>query len=267
LALIPPAILFLQLPISLPVWNLLPKLRFLQFPWRWLVVLEAPMAVFFAAAVWPAASARRWRRSAVATVCAALFLAATFFAGRSFFQVCDDEDAVSGMVSAYRSGQGFAGVNEYSPVGADDSLLVSGLPAACLIATPDTPLGTPGGIVGSIPVWTADNGSCEAMIPTAAGYPENPRFTATLAQPGYLVLRLRSFPAWQVAVNGHPMSVLPRRADGLMAVPVPKGPLNLTVDWTTTPDVLAGRWLSALALFLLAALFVLERKLNRRGLS
>ena len=46
LALIPLVVLFLQLPISLPVWNLLPKLRFLQFPWRWLVVLEAPMAIF-----------------------------------------------------------------------------------------------------------------------------------------------------------------------------------------------------------------------------
>jgi len=61
LALVPVAILFLQLPISLPVWNLLPKLRFLQFPWRWLVALEAPMAIFFAAAVWPGAAARRWR--------------------------------------------------------------------------------------------------------------------------------------------------------------------------------------------------------------
>ena len=56
LALIPLAVLFLQLPISLPVWNLLPKLRFLQFPWRWLVVLEAPMAIFVAAAVWPSSA-------------------------------------------------------------------------------------------------------------------------------------------------------------------------------------------------------------------
>ena len=59
LALIPVAILLLQFPISLPVWNLLPKLRFLQFPWRWLVVLEAPMAIFFAAAVWPRNAAPR----------------------------------------------------------------------------------------------------------------------------------------------------------------------------------------------------------------
>jgi len=37
----------------------------------------------------------------------------------------------------------------------------------------------------------------------------------------------------------------------------------VTVDWTTTPDVLAGRWLSALALLLLTALWLLERKLGR----
>ena len=267
LALVPPAILFLLLPISLSLWNLLPKLRFLQFPWRWLVVLEAPMAIFFAAAVWPTASARRWRRCAVATVCTTLFLAATLFAARSFFQVCDDEDAVSGMVNAYRAGTGFAGVGEYSPVGADDSLLVSGLPAACLVATPDTPLGTPGSADGSIPIWTADSGSCEAIVSTAAGYPENPRFTATLGQQGYLVMRLRSFPAWQIAVNGRPMGPLPRRADGLMVVPVPKGPLDLSVDWITTPDALVGRWLSALALILLITQWWLERKLNRLGLS
>ena len=40
LALIPVVILFLQFSISLPIWNALPKLRFLQFPWRWLVALS-----------------------------------------------------------------------------------------------------------------------------------------------------------------------------------------------------------------------------------
>ena len=52
LALIPPAVLFLLLPVSLPVWNGLPELRTLPFPWRWLVVLEAPMAICFASAAW-----------------------------------------------------------------------------------------------------------------------------------------------------------------------------------------------------------------------
>ena len=52
LAIIPVAVLFLQFPASAFLWNTLPKMRFLQFPWRWLVVLEAPMGIFFASALW-----------------------------------------------------------------------------------------------------------------------------------------------------------------------------------------------------------------------
>ena len=86
-ALIPPAVLLLLLPISHGLWNLLPELRFLQFPWRWLVVLEAPMAIFLAAAVWPTT---RTRRIAVVLVCSACFLGLTFLAARCWFQACDD---------------------------------------------------------------------------------------------------------------------------------------------------------------------------------
>jgi hypothetical protein len=75
-----------------------------------------------------------------------------------------------------------------------------------------------------------------------------------------MILRLRAYPAWQVRVNGQVVDSLPARADGLMAVPVPQGPVNLAVDWTTTGDEIAGRWVSALALALLVSLCFLERK-------
>jgi hypothetical protein len=68
-------------------------------------------------------------------------------------------------------------------------------------------------------------------------------------------------------VNGQIVTNLPRREDGLMAVPVPQGPVNLTVDWTTTADVVAGRWISGLALLLITALCALERRLSRPRLS
>ena len=96
---------------------------------------------------------------------------------------------------------------------------------------------------------------------------EHRRIAAVIDHPGYLVLRLRSFPAWTVRVNGQPVAGLPKRDDGLIAVPVPQGRVDLTVDWTTTPDVPAGRWISALAVLLLAVLFLLERKINRSRLS
>ena len=265
LALIPPAVLFLELPISLPVWNLLPKLRFLQFPWRWLVTLEAPMAIFFALAVCSVWPARRWLRLAIVAACTASFLAASAGAGLFFFQGCDEEDAVAAMVDVYRTGHGFEGVDEYSPAGADNSLIPTGLPDACLVTDPSTVLGK--GAESTVPDWEPDQGSCAATFAATRSLPEHLRIAANTPHAGYLVLRLRSYPAWRVTVAGRPVAALTQRDDGLIAVPVPQGKVDLTVDWTATGDVLAGRWLSALAVLLLTALCLLERKLSRPRLS
>jgi hypothetical protein len=74
-----------------------------------------------------------------------------------------------------------------------------------------------------------------------------------------LILRLVSYPAWRIRVNGQTQTALPRRDDGLIVVPVPQGPVDLTVDWIRSPDVVAGRWVSAFSLFLLAGLWWVER--------
>ncbi len=121
----------------------------------------------------------------------------------------------------------------------------------------------------SAPVWQSEQGSCEA---TFCRHPSRPAPCICASQQiaphaGFLILRLRSYPAWQVMVNGQSVSGMPRRDDGLMAVPVPQGNVDLTVDWTTTPDVIAGRWISALAVLLLTALCLLERKFSRPRLS
>ena len=78
------------------------------------------------------------------------------------------------------------------------------------------------------------------------------------------MLRLLSYPAWRVTVNGRLVSALPNRDDGLIAVPVPQGPVKLALDWATTPDVEAGRWISGMSILLLALLCLLQ--LRRKGL-
>jgi hypothetical protein len=262
LACIPAAVLFLLLPVSLPMWNLLPKLRFLQFPWRWLLVVEAPMAIFFAAAVWPRKSARRWPRPAAACVCSLLFLAATIFAARNFFRDDPETDDFSTFLSTYRSGAGFIGTDEYAPPGADNYFVATSLPDACLTSKFDTELGIAPNLEDN-PVWRPDQGSCMATATTQLRQPEHMRINAFTAQAGFLILRLRTYPAWRVTVNGQLAAGLPARLDGLMVVPVPQGPVNLTVDWTTTPDVIAGRCVSVVALLGLIALGLLENKLMR----
>jgi hypothetical protein len=259
LALMPGVILFLQFPVSDWLWNLLPEMRYLQFPWRWLVTLQAPMAIFFASAVWVIRPRLRWL---TIVACSALFLCATALAGWNFFQNCDEEDAVWSMYAVYRSGAGFIGTDEYEPPWGDNTVLAMGLPQSCLATSPTAALGE--GSEGAPLEWSPDQHSCIATY-AAAPDPSQPaaehlKITALTPQAGTLILRLRSYPAWQVRLNGQFIDHLPERDDGLIAVPVPQGPVTVTADWTTTRDVLLSRWLTGLALILITGLYVLEKR-------
>ncbi len=260
LATIPAAVLLLQLPISLPLWNALPKLRFLQFPWRWLVAVEAPMALLLAA-LWP-----RGRRARIWVVagCAVYFVASSITAGVFFHQHCYPEDAVPGMWASYVQHVGFEGTDEYAPPDADNSEVASGLPDACLVADPRQKLGA--GDADSTPEWSPDQGSCMATYHFVAqgGNPEHCKVIATIPHSGYLILRLRRYPAWRVQVNGRAAGQFTQRDDGLIAIAVPAGATEIVaVDWSTTPDVAASRWIAAIGLALLLGVTALERRRTR----
>lgn len=268
LAVIPVVIFFLLVPISRPVWRLLPEMSFLQYPWRWLEAVEAPMAVIIIAAFWP--RSRRGRVAAVAA-CTVAFLALTTLAGSFFFQVCYPEDTVASTVADFRTGAGFEGMEEYEPPGGDDSNIARGLADACLVSDPSIVLGKPDpGDPTANPIWTADQGTCQATFAVVGGdqaNPEHRRFNAVIPHAGYLVLRLVRFPAWSIHVNGRTASSLPQRDDGLIAVPVAQGPVDLTLDWTTTRDVILGRWVTLISILLLVALCLLERTRKGRRLT
>jgi hypothetical protein len=192
-----------------------------------------------------------------------IFLAATVFAGKHFFRDDVEYDDIATILAKYDSGAGFIGSDEYAPLRADNSTVAAGLPDACVASDYDTELGIAATSKVN-PVWRADQGSCIATATAAERSPEHLHITTVASQAGFLILRLRSYPAWRVMVNGQRTVSEATRMDGLIAVPVTKGPVDLTVDWTTTPDVISGRWVSTLALAGLIALGLLERKPGRR---
>jgi len=262
LALIPFAILILLVPVSLPVWNRVPYLRLLQFPWRWLAVLNSPMALFLAAAVWR--EGRRWR-AVVGVLCAAVFLGASVFAGLVYFQPCDEEDSVAGTLAAWRAGTGFEGYSEYEPPGTDNSLIARDLPDACLATAFNVELGKMSDD-GAL-AWSPAEGSCIAVFHWQSAEPERMRLTGAMPRSGFLILRLLRYPAWKITVNGHAAGDLPNREDGLIAVPVSQGTLDLRLEWGAEPGRVAGRCLSALSILLLVALGFLGRRRLRTRLS
>lgn len=254
---IPIVVLFLQLPISHSVWNLLPKLRYLQYPWRWVLVVEAPMSILFAAAIWPSQSVKHRQRVGVAILCGLFFLTATGFAARTFLRACREGDTAADLLAEYQSGGGLEGTDEYEPAGSDHWKIATGLPDACFSTDSDTPLGVANEPNG-IPEWRSEQQSCQVTASAPSRQPERLDIHMVAPRNGYAILRLVRYPAWRLIVNGKPVAPVDSREDGLIAVPVPQGPVTLSAIWTTTPDVIAGRGVSAIGLLLSIGLGWLE---------
>ncbi len=262
LALLIPLLFLLQLPISAPVWNLLPRLRFLQFPWRWLMVLGIPFAIFLAAMT-PLDSRRSRIWSAVAWI--AVLSAITGVASQILFQACDEDDNVDNQVALFHAGTGVEGTDEYAAAASDNSLIASGLPDGCLVSDPAQELGESGS--GTTPAWYSEQGSCDDTYTAQLWQSEHKLLQIDSDHDGFVVLRLSRYPAWRITVNGRPATALPNREDGLIAVPVAAGPSTIEVRWSTTADVLQGRWISLASLVLLAGLWIGERRIREIRLS
>jgi 6-pyruvoyl-tetrahydropterin synthase related domain len=248
-----PIILLLQLPVSNVIWKLAPHMAFLQFPWRWSMALSVAGCALAGMAV--VGDTKRWRVLVAGIVIAAMAITG----GVLFFQPCDDEDAVTPQIAAFQSGAGVEGTDEYTPVGVDNAAIQQHLPQVRVLHAEqdDTADSTP----GDNPEWRpGDPGSIQANVDAQRPNGEHWLISTTTAEPGYAVLRLMDYPAWQITVDSKPVLRRPSREDGLMAVRLPAGHHQIEVRWHATTDVIAGRFLSAIALLAFLGVAVVERK-------
>lgn len=265
LALLIPIIVVLQFSIAAPLWNLLPELQFLQFPWRWLLVLGTPYAIFVAAATPLSTPRARWW-SVLGLSFSALFLilCASYF----FFQSCDSEDEPGAQVAVFKAGTGVEGTDEYAATGSDNYDVPTGLPQGCLVSDPTRSLIEPTqntGDSGDAPVWNREQGTCDDVYTALVWKDEYKLLRIDSRHDGFVILRLRRYPAWAITVNGRLFTAadparIPPREDGLIVAPVTAGLSTIEVRWTTTLDVRWGRSISLVSFILLAALWIAERR-------
>ncbi len=109
---------FLMLPVSSIFWSLLPKLRFVQFPWRWMSILAIPFACF-AAATTAKKTALAHRAAVIAVLAPILVITATLMVRHTWW----DAEDIPVLLEAIENDQGFEGVDEYDPVNDDHSSL------------------------------------------------------------------------------------------------------------------------------------------------
>jgi len=242
-------IAFLLFPISKPIWNHLPELRFLQFPWRWLLVLGFIFATFAAASLGGSIRARRGKifRAAIVLALAVLF---TTHAWRHFWLLCDDQDNIHAQLAARE--QGFEGTDEYTPDAADNAAIQQNLSPVRFVSSPQ---GDQADGSEENPDWQPDEHDLvPAIIQIRRWNVEHMTAEIQSPQSGYAVLRLMDYPAWRVAVNGQPVSRHEHRGDGLLSVPIPAGTSTIDVRYAATPDIWAGRVVSLASLTLWLAL-------------
>ena len=259
LALVPFAVLLMQLPVSDLLWRWLPELRLLQFPWRWLIMMNSPLAIFFATAVW--VKPRRGRIP-ILGACALLF----FFISGGVWGVCfQDCRNIDAAILSTEQINGIRGKPEYAPPGIRHPLVELGTAANCVVTNLADFSGDQQ--FDRNPADVGSGGACQGSFSQMRNLPEQKIFMGEASQAGYLILRLRAYPAWRVTVNSRPVATAREETYGFMAVPLHPGPTMVAVEWVTTPDVWMGRLVSLLALALLTALCVFERRQLRPRLS
>ncbi len=247
-------VLLLLVPMSAPLWRHAPQLAYMQFPWRWLLVL-APVAALFVAGSLAQRARTPWLVTAVVALCVASIVACT----RPFHQYCDDQDNVSAQLALMHDGTGQEGTDEYTPRDDDNAEVDQDIPEVRVLVTPGAEEPDSGKVQN--PEYEPDpNAERHATITVTQWLSERHLIVLDTPAPGYAVVRLMDYPAWTVRRNGAIVTQRPRRDDGLLTIPVPPGRSQIDIRWHTTPDIWIGRALSLLGLCIFGLVWHRERR-------
>jgi hypothetical protein len=209
----------LMLPITMIFWQYLPKLRFVQLPWRWLLCLNVAFAMLVAVAF------RRWLVRAL--ICVGMFAVLWTVWHHVQPPWWDTAADVQELHDFIEDGAGYEGTDEYVPVGVDASNVNRNAP---LVTTSS---GRP--LTVHIQSWTAE----DKTFSTESGGAE------------ILRLRLFNYPAWQADVNDGKVRSSSQPDTGEILIPVSAGTNHVHVHFGRTRDRFIGGLCSVMAMLLI----------------
>jgi hypothetical protein len=237
------AAVLLMFPPSMFLWRVLPKLEFVQFPWRSLGVLDFVFAFFLASAIGRAK--RPWIGGLAIAIALTTLVAALVYDGW-----WDSED-IPVLTKSIQTGRGYEGTDEYQPLGCDRYELPGSDPEGEII-------GKPAPRIQEFDVETraftpAPDGTARIERWTA----NEKRLTTESAMPVTLALLLLNYPGWRVQLDGKTVSPGTARETSQMLVALPPGAHQVEVQFTSTWDRVTGAIISAIfAILLVASLFL-----------
>ncbi len=221
----------LMLRFSDIFWEILPKLRFVQFPWRWMSVLGVPFAVFLGAAM----ARKRWGWVWAAATFALLGATGAGLVHQGWWTKND----INILRQEIAQGEGFEGTYEYDPAGDDHTNIpLAKAPDVQVMDTDSTP-----------------GPNTAPQVQVERWSPEEKEVTVKTQDPFALGLRLLNYPAWQVKVNGTLVTPLNGEDFNQMLVPLNAGMSHIQVRFQRTWDRTLGGLLSLVSALLMLWLF------------
>ncbi len=197
---------------SFLLYRVLPEIRFVQLPLRWLLCLNVAFALLLTMALRP------WLLRAL--VCVAMLAMLVWVWHRVQPPWWDTAADVAEMEDNQQSGSGYEGTDEYVPTGADAYEINK----------------------DAHQVTFEGDGSSRIHIRRWA--PESRSFSVSITHPGKLALKLFNYPTWDVEVNRRPVKTGTVEATGQMTIPVEAGENQIQITFARTPDRTIGGLIS-----------------------
>jgi uncharacterized membrane protein len=224
----------LMLRFTIPLWDHLPKLRFVQFPWRWMSMVALIFACFAAAVC---DRRQGWLLFVVLTVVSLPL--GHFLVSNGWW----DSDEMPTQYAAIERGTGFDGTDEYDPMGDDHSDLPVHAPLVKVLPEGNDPAKRP-----------------EAQARVVEWKTEKKEIRVEAKGKARVALRLLNYPAWKVEVNGR--AITPERMDdfNVMVVPVEQGSSLIRVYFARTLDRTVGLGVSMIGVMVTIGLLLWGRR-------
>lgn len=249
------SLMFMALPQSVAVWDRLPLLEYVQFPFRFLGIASLAAAVLAGAAIHLLSSRLTFHVSRFAKrpslivggVLVVQLLIIAFSLPWLYPRYCYTTEGLSiATLAQLERGLGVIGATsagEYLPIWVKEAPSESGLEAMYRAGAPIERL-EPASLPEGAVIKSAEYGLTSADILIESHQPFRAAFNAFY------------FPGWRVYVDGKKVPIVPTEPYGLIGFEVPAGERSIQVRFQDTPLRFAGKILTALSALVVLALIL-----------
>jgi hypothetical protein len=210
--------ILLMFRFSLSMWSHLPELRYVQFPWRWLLCMNVCFGLITVMAL---------RHAWLRVIVFGCVLASVLLVWRNVQTPWwDDGGDIQEMLDNQQDGVGNEGADEYVPADVD--------PYDADQNAPRVRFEGPGHADVQVIKWDAEFRSLRVKS----------------SVPGALLLRLFNYPLWRADIDGRPAKTSTSSIAGQIVVAIPAGQSAIQIKFVEGWDRWAGAGISFAALLL-----------------